>query len=82
MDRDAVYARLTDIFRDVFQNDEVEIEDATTAADVAGWDSLSNILMVLAVEKGFKIRLTASRVAGLKDVGSFVTVIEAMVNRR
>jgi acyl carrier protein len=75
MNRDDVFAALTDIFRDVFQDDEIEVGETTTAADIMMWDSLSNIQMVIAVERAFKIRLTAAQVSGLKDVGGFVTVI-------
>jgi acyl carrier protein len=75
MDRQAIFAELTDIFRDVFQDDDIEVGESTTAADIMMWDSLSNIQMVIAVERAFKIRLTAAQVSGLKDVGGFVDVI-------
>ena len=76
MDRERVFEVLREVFVDVFQNDNVQLRDSTTAADIPGWDSLSNIQMVIAAEKAFKIRLTAAQVSGLKDVGSLVTVIQ------
>jgi acyl carrier protein len=81
MDRAAVYERLTKVFEDVFDKEDLAIHDGTVAADIPGWDSLSNIQMVLAVERAFRIRLTAAQVSGLKDVGSLVTVIEKKVGR-
>ncbi|WP_419828073.1 acyl carrier protein [Sphingomonas sp.] len=76
MDRADVFATLTEVFEDVFQADDLTVHDGTVAADIPGWDSLSNIQMVLAVERRFKIRMTAAQVSGLKDVGSLVTVIQ------
>lgn len=82
MDRDGVFAVLTDVFRDVFQNDGLTINDETTAGDVPRWDSLSNIQMILAVERAFKIRLTAAQVSGLKNVGGLVDVIRAKLEAK
>ena len=82
MTRADVFGILTDVFENVFHQDELTITDSTVASDIAGWDSLSNIQMVLAVERAFKIRLTAAQVSGLKDVGSLVSVIERKVGTR
>jgi acyl carrier protein len=82
MDRDMIFAVLTQVFRDVFRNDNLEIGDSTTAPDIPGWDSLSNIQMVLAAERAFKIRLTAAQVSGLKDVGGLVTVIHSKLKAK
>ncbi len=72
-----IYARLTPIFRDVFDDDELEIGPSTTAADVDGWDSFSHIRLVVAVEKAFGVKFTASEIAALKNVGEFADLIAA-----
>jgi acyl carrier protein len=46
-----------------------------TAADVDGWDSLSHIDLIVAVEKRFRIRLTTGEVRGLNNVGDFIALI-------
>ena len=76
MDSAQVYARLTPIFREVFDDDAVTPTPLMTASDVAAWDSLSNIRLVVAVEEEFKIRFTTGEVAGLKNVAEFVRVIQ------
>lgn len=81
MDRKEIFAVLTDVFRDVFQDDDIEIDDTTTAEDIPAWDSLSNIQMVVAAEKALKLRLTASQVSNLKDVGDLVTVIQGKLGK-
>lgn len=76
MTREEVYARLTDVFRDVFDR-EVELTDEITAADVPGWDSLNHINLIGTIEDEFEIKLPMKDVVSLKNVGDIVTrVIE------
>ena len=70
-----VYARLTPIFHDVFDDDSLVPHGEMTAEDVDDWDSLSNIRLIVAVEQEFNIQFTTGEVAGLSNVGEFVKVI-------
>jgi acyl carrier protein len=67
--------RLQTVFREVFDDAKLKIDDTMTAADIEGWDSLNHITLVLAVEKAFQIRLHLAEVARLEDVGAFVRLI-------
>ena len=58
-----IYQRLTPIFREVFDDDEIKPYAEMTAADVNDWDSLSNIRLVVSVEEEFGIRFSTG---GLK----------------
>jgi acyl carrier protein len=58
------------IMRDVLDNDRLEITPKTTAKDVAEWDSLAHIQLVVAIEKHFRIRFTAKELSGFADVGA------------
>lgn len=78
MSREAIYEKLTEVFADVFDNEDVEISDATTAADVEGWDSLSHISLIAAVEDEFGIKFDMKAIQGLKNVGEMVTIIEEL----
>jgi acyl carrier protein len=64
-----ILTEVNDIFKDVLDNDEIIVYNETTAEDVAEWDSLSHIQLVVAVEKHFKIRFTAAEINGFKNVG-------------
>jgi acyl carrier protein len=81
MRRDEILENLTELFRTIFDDDDITVSDATTAADVEGWDSLSNIQLILAVESAFRIRLSAAQVSSLAQLGDLVTVIEGKVNK-
>ena len=74
---DAIYGKLTAIFRDVFDDDAIVATPELTADDVPEWDSLSHIRLILAVQKQFKVAFSAAQVAGLKNVGEFVDLIKA-----
>jgi len=76
MNEKEVYARLTPIFRDVFDDDSIVPHGDMTAAEVPAWDSLSNIRLVVAVEQEFKIQFSTGEVAGLKNVAEFVSIIQ------
>ena len=81
MNRAALYEKLTELFRDIFDDDSIIIGDETTAADVEGWDSLTNIRLILAVETAFSLRLSASQVSALAKLGDLVDVIEKKLDR-
>jgi acyl carrier protein len=76
MDMATVYTRLTPIFHEVFDDDSIQPYAEMTALEVPAWDSLSNIRLVVAVEEEFNIQFTTGEVAGLKNVGEFVAVIQ------
>jgi len=71
-----IYEKLTAIFRDVFDEDDLSLTPETTADDVDGWDSLTHIRLVLAVSKGFGVKFSASEIGNLKNVGEFAALIE------
>lgn len=79
MDRDEIYERLTEVFRDVFDDDSIEIDDDTTAADIDGWDSLVHITLMDAIEEEFDVSFDMKTVVKLKNVGEMVDVIEEEV---
>ena len=76
MSRDEIYTRLNEVFRDVFDRDDITVNDETTAADVEGWDSLIHITLMDAVEEEFDIRFDMKTVVKMKNVGEMVDFIE------
>ena len=71
--------RLQEVFREVFDDEELEIRDDMTAADVEDWDSLQHVNLIVAVEAEFGVRFATAEIAGLKDegqnVGTFLRLI-------
>lgn len=74
---DKIYERLTAVFRDFFDDDELEIDEDTTAEDIDDWDSLNHITLMSAVEDEFGVRFTMGEVSGMKDVGEMAEIIKS-----
>ena len=79
MDRNELYERLNDVFRDVFDDDTIEVDDLTTADDIDDWDSLEHINLIAAVEKEFGIKFRMGEVSTMKDVGEMVEIIMSRI---
>ncbi len=75
MTRAEIYKRLTEVFRDVFDDETIEINDNTTANDIEDWDSIEHITLVGAVENEFGIRFKMGEVSTMKNVGEMVDII-------
>ena len=71
-----VYGRLTDVFRDVFEDDELTPNADMTAEDVEGWTSLAHVRLVLTVEEAFGIRFSAAQVSSMANVGEMASIIQ------
>ncbi|MBR6328020.1 MAG: acyl carrier protein [Lachnospiraceae bacterium] len=68
--------RLQEVFRDVFDDDEIELTDETTADDIDAWDSLTHVQLIVAVEKEFSLKFSTVEVMRLKNVGEFIALID------
>ena len=75
MDRDEVMEKVCEIARDIFDDDELELNDDTIAADVDGWDSLTHLSLMNEIENEFEIKFEVKEVQGLSNVGELVDVI-------
>ena len=71
-----IYQRLNEVFRDVFDDDSIEVNEDTTAADIEDWDSLNHITLIDAVESEFGVRFTMGEVSGMKNVGEMAQIIK------
>lgn len=75
MSREKVLSQLQNIIRDVFDDEDIEITDATVASDVDGWDSLMHITLIGTVEDEFDIKFAMKDVVAMKNVGQMVDLI-------
>jgi len=75
MNREVILADLNDVFRDLFDDQSISLNDGTTAADVDGWDSLEHINLILAVEEKFNMKFTMGEVTGMKNIGEMIDII-------
>lgn len=80
MNRAEVYEKLNEVFRDIFDDEDITVDDATTADDIEDWDSLEHINLVVAVEKKFNIKFNMGEVNRFKNVGEMVDIIMTRIS--
>jgi acyl carrier protein len=75
MNREQVMKRLTQVFREVFDDDSIELTVTTSAKDIEDWDSLEHINLIAAVEHEFRMRFSMKEVSGMKNVGEMLDIL-------
>jgi acyl carrier protein len=68
--------KLTTVFRQSFNAPDLVIAESTTRKDIAGWDSLKHMKLMVAVEKAFGVRFTAGEVASFVSVGKLLGALD------
>jgi len=71
--------RLNGIFCEVFDDDDIKIAPEMTANDVDGWDSLSHVNLIVAIETKFKIRFLQKELLTFKNVGDLLNCIRSKI---
>lgn len=75
MNKDQIIREVQEIFRDVLDNEEIELTNETTADDIEEWDSLTHIQLIVAIEKHFQIRFTSREILSWQNVGEMIDCI-------
>lgn len=70
------------IFRDVFGDDQLVLRDDMTADEVDGWDSLTHLNLIIALEKRLGIKFATAEISRLKDEGQNVGSLLELVKRK
>lgn len=75
MDKTQILAEVQEIFQDVLDNEDIELTTETVADDIEEWDSLSNIQLIVAIEKHFQIKFTSKEILTWQNVGDMIDCI-------
>ena len=75
MTREEVMNAVTEIFRDVFDDEELVIGDETNSEDIEDWDSLEHITLIISMEKEFDMKFDIKEVNKLENVGQMIDLI-------
>ena len=79
MERNEILKRVEEIFREELEQDELVLTDKTTAEDVDGWDSLSHVQLVAAMEEAFGIEFKSREILSWDNIGDLIDCIEKKV---
>ncbi len=73
--REQVYERLTKVFREMFDDETITLNDNTTAKDVDGWDSLNYMSLIMEIENEFEMKFSIKDILSMQNVGEMVDII-------
>jgi len=76
MNKKEILEKVNDIFIDTLDNKNVILEESTTNNDIDEWDSLSHILIVVAIEKEFEIRFNSDDIKKWINVGAMIDSVD------
>lgn len=71
-----VELQLQEIFREIFDDEDLVITNQTTADDIEDWDSLTHMQLIIQIEKTYNIKFTTAEIKKAANVGEFVEIIQ------
>ena len=69
--------KLTEVFRTVFEDDDLVLTPELSAKDVENWDSFNHINLVIDIESTFEVNFTTEEIGSMNNIGDLVTVLQA-----
>lgn len=79
MSIEEIYEKLNEVFRDVFDDEDITVTANTTSEDIEDWDSLEHINLIVAVEKKFGMKFSMGEVTTMKNVGEMAEIIKSRI---
>ena len=79
MNRTEILEKLNEVFHDVFDNNDIVVNEQTNANDIEEWDSLIHITLISAVEDEFDVSFDMKTVVSMKNVGDMIDAIEEQI---
>ena len=75
MDKIQILSEIQSIMRDMLDDEHIVLDETTTANDVEGWDSLTHIQLIVAIEKHFKIKFASKEILSWKNIGEMLDAV-------
>ncbi len=79
MTKEAILSELTGIFRNVFENQTIEINLSTSAKEIHNWDSMNHIILISEIEKHFGVEFELDDLIAINDVGDILQVLQSKI---
>ena len=77
MEKSEIIIKLTEIFRNVFKNQSIELYDSLSANDINNWDSLTHMVLITEVERTFAIKFKLKDINKMRNVGDLIGLIQS-----
>ena len=76
---DELYIKMTEVFREVFDDPEIELTPEMTADDIEEWDSMTHINLIMMVEMRFDIEFSQKEVMRFENVGDLAEAVRSKI---
>ena len=77
MKREEIFKKVSIIFQEVLDDNDIVISEDQGAKDIDEWDSLTHIMLVVETEKAFQLKFLSSEIANWNNIGEMITAIES-----
>jgi acyl carrier protein len=77
MKREEIFKKVSIIFQEVLEDNDIVISEDQGAKDIDEWDSLTHIMLVVETEKAFQLKFLSSEIANWNNIGEMITAIES-----
>ena len=71
----------SEIFQTVFSDPKLLVSAATSASDIADWDSLAQIRLLMTMEQKFEIQFSLDEVEDLQNLGEIIELILTKISQ-
>lgn len=71
--------QITAIFKDVLQNDRIELTETSSAKDVDGWESATHMMIITEIENQFDVEFELDELWEMKNVGDLITILKSKI---
>ena len=75
MDKEEILKKVQDIFKDVLEDEDIELSYNTTSNDIEGWDSINHIILIVEIEKEFNFKFKLEEMRSFKNIGELCDII-------
>ena len=75
-----ISGKLKNIILNELNLEDYEIQEELRADEIPGWDSLTHINIILAIEKGFNIRFNRVEILSLRNIGELKKLVDEKLN--
>ena len=72
MTKDQIMDEIVIIFKNVFEDDDLEINEGSSSQNIFEWDSLNHIYLVVAIEENFKVKFSTAEIQSWENVGDMI----------
>ncbi len=80
MTKNDIFDKVHEIFKDIFEDEDLLITNDTSSDSIEDWDSLNHINLVSAIEQEFKIKFTLNEIFALKNVGDMIDLMSVKID--